>query len=147
MRLEGTTHIKAPRDKVWAFLVDPARVCECAPGLQSMDVIVPDHKFRAVASVGFGSVKATFDTDVEFVEMDPPNRAKLKAHGKAPGSAVDALTEMNLSDGDDGSTDMKWWADVTVVGTIASLASRLMGSVTQKLTAEFFNCMKKKIEG
>ena len=146
MRLEGTTHIEAPRDKVWAFLVDANKVGECAPGVQSMEVLEPDKKFRAVASVGFGSVKATFNTDVEFVELDKPNRAKLKAHGKAPGSAVDAVSEMNLSDGADGSTDMKWWADVTVVGTIASLASRLMGVVTQKLTAEFFNCMKKKIE-
>jgi carbon monoxide dehydrogenase subunit G len=146
MRLEGTTHIQAPRDKVWAFLIDPAQVCDCAPGLQSLDVIEPDKKFRAVASVGFGSVKATFNTDVEFVEMEAPNRAKLKAHGKAPGSAVDALAEMKLSDAADGTTDMKWTADVTVVGTIASLASRLMGSVTQKLTNEFFNCVKKRIE-
>ena len=147
MRLEGTTQINAPRDKVWAYLTDPVKVCECAPGLQSLDVVVPDKKFRAVASVGFGSVKATFNTDVEFVEMEPPNRAKIKAHGKAPGSAVDAVTEMTLSDGANGDTQMNWWADVTVVGTIASLASRLMGSVTQKLTAEFFNCVKKKIEG
>lgn len=146
MRLEGTTQINAPRAQVWAYLIDPMKVCECAPGVKTVDIIEPDKKFRAVASVGFGSVKATFDTNIEFMEKDPPNRAKLKAHGKAPGSAVDAVTEMSLSDGPDGSTQMKWWADVTVVGTIASLASRLMGSVTQKLTGEFFNCMKKKIE-
>jgi carbon monoxide dehydrogenase subunit G len=146
MRLEGTTHINAPRDKVWSFLTDPVKVCDCAPGLQSLDVIEPDKKFRAVASVGFGSVKATFNTDIEFVDMEPPNRAKIKAHGKAPGSAVDATAAMALSDAADGTTDMKWTADVAVVGTIASLASRLMGSVTQKLTAEFFNCVKKKIE-
>ena len=146
MRLEGTTHINAPRDKVWTFLMDPALIKDCAPGLQSLDVIEPNKKFRAVASVGFGSVKATFNTDIEFVEMVPPNRAKVKAHGRAPGSAVDALAEMNLSDAADGTTSMKWTADVTVVGTIASLASRLMGSVTQKLTNEFFTCVKKKVE-
>jgi uncharacterized protein len=146
MRLEGITNIKREREVVWEFLIDPDRVCECGPGVKSVEVIEPDKKFRAVAAVGFGSVKATFNTDVEFVEMDKPNRAKLKAHGKAPGSAVDAIAEMKLSDGADGTTDVAWTADVTVVGTIASLASRLMGSVTKKLTNEFFTCMKKNIE-
>jgi carbon monoxide dehydrogenase subunit G len=41
---------------------------------------------------------------------------------------------------------MKWTANVVVVGTIASLAARLMGSVSKKLTAEFFSCVKKRIE-
>ena len=146
MRLEGTTNIRAPRDQVWAFVTDANKVSECAPGVQSVEIVTPDQKFRVVASVGFGSVKATFVTDIEWLELDAPNRAKMKAHGKASGSAMDAISEMKLADGRDGSTDMKWTADVTVVGSIASLAARLMGSVTQKLTGEFFNCMKKNIE-
>ena len=53
---------------------------------------------------------------------------------------------MNLSEAADGGTQLDWMADVTVQGTIASLASRLMGSVTQRLTGEFFECVKGKIE-
>lgn len=147
MHLEGTTAIQAPRDKVWKFLTDANAVGKCAPGLETMEIITPDQKFRAVASIGFGTVKARFVTDVEWVELDAPNWAKMKAHGTAPGSAMDATAEMFLTNGPDGATDMKWMAEVVVVGTIASLASRMMGSVTQKLTAAFFDCVKKKIEG
>ena len=146
MKLEGSVNIEAPRQKVWDFLTDPEKVSQCAPGLQSMQVVEPDKKFQAVASVGFGSVKATFTTDVEWVELDEPNRAKMKAHGTAPGSGVDAVSEMLLSDGEDGGTDMKWTADVTVVGSIASLASRMMSGVTKRLTNAFFDCVKAKIE-
>ncbi len=146
MQLEGSVNIKAPRPKVWSFLTDPDFVSQCAPGLQSMEVIVPDQKFKAVAAIGFGTVKVTFKNDVEFVELDEPNRAKIKVHGTAPGSAVDVMSEMSFSDGDDESTDLKWTADIVIVGTIASLASRLMGGVTKKLTGEFFNCIRKKIE-
>jgi len=35
---------------------------------------------------------------------------------------------------------------VTVVGSIASLAARLMRPVTSKMTNDFFACVKKKIE-
>lgn len=146
MHLEGTVNIKASREKVWRFLTDPHAVSQCAPGLESLEIITPDQKFRAVVSAGFGTVKVRFVTDVEWVELDAPNKAKMKVHGTAPGSAMDATSEMALADGPDGSIEMKWTADVVVLGTIASLASRLMGSVTQKLTGAFFECVKKKIE-
>src|SRR5204863_7457199 len=48
MNFKGTVTINAPREKVWAFLTDPSRLTECAPGLESLDVIVPNEKFRAV---------------------------------------------------------------------------------------------------
>ena len=70
----------------------------------------------------------------------------MKAHGSASGSAVDVVSDMALSDGPDGSTDLKWKADIVVVGVIASLASRLMGGLTRKLTAAFFDCIKSQIE-
>lgn len=146
MHFEGTVNINAPREKVWEYLTDPNSVSQCAPGLKSVEVIEPDKKFKAVAGVGFGSVKVTFDSDVEWVELDPPKHAQMKAHGKAPGSGVDITSNMNLLEGSDGTTELQWTADVVVVGTIASLASRLMGSVTKKLSGEFFNCVKDQIE-
>jgi uncharacterized protein len=146
MHFDGTVTINAPRNKVWKFLTDPQALSACAPGLESIEVITPNQKFRAVASVGFGAVKATFVTDAEWLDLDPPNRARMKAHGKAPGSVVDTSSEMVLADGPNGSTELKWVADVTVIGTIASLAARLMGVVAQKLTDAFFDCVRKKIE-
>jgi len=147
MHFNGTVKINAPREKVWRFLTDPEKISDCAPGLESLEIITPNEKFRAVASIGFGAVKATFVTDVTWMDLQPPNRARMKIHGKAPGSVVDGTSEMVLSDGEKpGETVLDWSSDVTVVGTIASLAARLMGPVTQKLTGAFFECVRKKIE-
>lgn len=146
MHLEGTTTIKAPRQTVWEFLTDPNRVAQCAPGVETVEIIEPGKKFQATAAIGFGSVKARFKGDAEFVEMDPPNRATIKAHGNAPGSAADVLSAMQLVDAPDGATELKWTADVTVVGQIASLAARMMTPVSQKLTGLFFDEVRKRIE-
>lgn len=146
MHLSGTTTINAPRLTVWKFLTDVQAVAQCAPGVESVEVIEPNKKFRAIASVGFGSVKVKFSGDGEWVEMDEPNRAVVKGHGKAPGSAADVSAEMILSDTNDGGTEMKWSAEVNIMGSIASIASRMMGTVAQKLTGEFFNNVKQKIE-
>jgi len=146
MHLEGTTTINAPRTTVWKFLTDVQAVAQCAPGVESVEIVEPNKKFRATASVGFGSVKVKFSGDGEWVEMDEPNRAVVKGHGKAPGSAADVTAEMILSDTSNGGTEMKWTAEVNIMGSIASIASRMMGTVAQKLTGEFFNNVKQKIE-
>ena len=146
MHFDGTVSIRAPRQKVWEFLTDPQKVSECAPGLEKLEIVEPEKKFRATTSVGFGAVKVRFVNDVEWVEMDPPNLARMKAHGTAPGSGVDAETSMALTNGQDGSTNLAWTADIQVVGTVASLAARLMGGVTKKLTAAFFDSVRQEIE-
>jgi len=146
MHFEGNVSIRAPRKKVWDFLTDPAKVSGCAPGLESLEVVEPGKKFRATTAIGFGAVKVRFVNDVEWVELDPPNMARMKAHGTAPGSGVDAKTSMALTDGQDGATELAWTADVDVVGAVASLAARLMSGVTKKLTSAFFDAVRKEIE-
>ena len=146
MKFEGDVVINAPRGQVYTYLTNPDFVSQCAPGLKSMEVVVPDEKFKAVASIGFGTVKVTFKNDVEFVERIEPELARIKVHGTAPGSAVDLTSAMRLTDTTDGMTNLHWEADVQIVGKIASLAARLMGSVTKKLSSAFFECVKSQIE-
>ena len=146
MQLKGDVVIKAPRKKVWDFLTDPTQIGQCAPGVEKIETIEHMKKYRGIVSVGLGSVKARFSGDVEILELDEPNRAKLKAHGTATGSAADAVCEMSLSDGSEGATVVNWTADINVSGQLASLVSRLMVPVSQKLAGVFYDEVKKRIE-
>lgn len=146
MQVSGSTTINAPRQKVWEHLTNPDFVAQCAPGLENMEVVEKDKKFKATGSVGLGNLKVKFTGDIEFVTMEAPSRAVMKGRGSAPGSAVEGTAEMLLRDGENGGTIMDWTADVNVLGTIASLASRMMSSVAQKLSGQFFDCVKSKIE-
>src|SRR5262249_41543112 len=146
MRLEGKTTIAAPREKVWAFLTDPISVSRCTPGLESLEVVVPGRKFRALAAVGLGTVKARFATEVEWLDLVKPSHAFMKAHGTARIGAADVTTELTLAEGPDGSTELAWTAEVTVVGTIAAQAARLLTGISTKLTNAFFACVRRKME-
>jgi carbon monoxide dehydrogenase subunit G len=146
MKLTGSTEIKASRQKVWDYLTNPEFVAKCAPGLEKMEVVEENKKFKATGSVGLGNLKVNISGDIEFVTMEAPNRAVMKGRGSAPGSAVEGTAEMKLRDGENGTTIMDWSADVNVLGTIASLASRMMGSMAQKISGQFFDCVKAQIE-
>jgi len=146
MLIKGEVTIRAPRKKVWDFLTDPDQIGQCAPGVEKIEMIEPLKRYRGIVSVGLGSVKARFSGEVEIIELEEPNYAKLKAHGSASGSVADAVSEMRLSDGPEDSTMLNWTADVTVSGQLASLASRLMVPVSQKLAQVFYEQVRKKIE-
>ncbi|HET8786930.1 MAG TPA: carbon monoxide dehydrogenase subunit G [Candidatus Limnocylindrales bacterium] len=145
MHFEGTVQINAPRDRVWAFVIDPNEVGQCGPGVESIEVIDDTH-FKATAKVGVGFISARFVVNLEFVDLDAPNAATIKAHGQAPGSAVDADARMQLSDADGGGTTMDWSADVNIAGTLASVGARLIEGTANKMISQTFDCMRTKLE-
>jgi uncharacterized protein len=145
MNFAGTVDIAAPRDRVWAFVIDPNQVGQCGPGVESIDVIDATH-FKATAKVGIGFISARFVVNMEMAEQAPPDRAVIKAHGQAPGSAVDATASMQLSDLDGGGTRMDWTADVAIAGSLASLGGRLIEGTANKMIGQTFECMKAKLE-
>jgi len=144
MEFSGTQTIAAPIEKVWSFLMDVNNVAECAPGFQSLEVLGEEH-WKAQVGVGIGAVKAKFTLDVTRPELHEPERMVVKGRGKAPGSAVELSGDMQLTNLDDGQTRMDWKAVVVVSGTIASVGARLLSGTAERLTTQFFDCLKKKL--
>ena len=145
MHFEGAVQINAPRGRVWAFVIAPNQVGQCGPGVESIEVIDDTH-FKATAKVGVGFISARFVVNLEFVDLDAPDAATIKAHGQAPGSAVDADARMELSDADGGGTTMDWSAEVNIAGTIASVGARLIEGTANKMIGQTFDCMRTKLE-
>jgi uncharacterized protein len=145
MKFEGTLEIRAPRDRVWTFLMDPNQVGSCGPGVESIEVVDETH-FKAKAKVGIGFISARFSVDLEIAETQPPDRALIKAHGQAPGSAVDGTATMTLRDGAEGGTAMDWAADVMIGGSLASVGARMIEGTANKMITQTFDCIRTKLE-
>ena len=145
MEFSGTQTVAAPIEKVWAFLMDVNNVAACAPGFQSLEVLEDEH-WKAVIAVGVGAVKAKFTLDVTRPEMREPENMTMKGRGKAPGSAVDLSGVMHLSTVENGDTQMDWKASVIVSGTIASVGARLLQGTAERLTGQFFDCIKTTLQ-
>ena len=145
MQFSGTVQIAAPRDRVWTFLMDPNEVGSCGPGVETIEVIDADH-FKAKAKVGIGFISARFVVEMTVAERNEPELAVLKAHGQAPGSAVDATANMHLDGPAEGPTTMDWSADVTISGTLASVGARMIEGTANKMIGQTFDCIKAKLE-
>ena len=145
MQFSGSTEIDAPRERVWAFVIDPQQVGWCGPGVESIEAVDDTH-FRARAKVGIGVIAARFNVNLELTEQAAPHRAVIRASGQAPGSAVDATGEMRLLGSPEGPTTMDWTATVTISGTIASVGARLIEGTANKMIKQTFDCMRSRLE-
>lgn len=146
MEFSGAVTIRATRDQVWAFLTNPEAVGRCGPGVESIEVVDEMH-FNAKAKVGVGFISARFSINLTFEELAPPDRAIIRAHGIAPGSAVDGVGRMNLVDGDEpGTTTMLWAAEVQLAGMLASIGARLVEGTAEKMIGQTFDCIRSKLE-
>jgi len=145
MEFSGTQTIEAPIEKVWAYLLDVNKVAACAPGFQSLEELADEH-WKAVVNVGVGAIKAKFTMDVTRAELREPEHMVVKGRGKAPGTAVELSGDMHLTALDGNQTQMDWRATVNVSGTIASVGARLLQGTAEKLTGQFFDCLKTTLQ-
>ena len=145
MEFKGQEKIGAPQATVWAYVTDANKISECAPGLQSVEVI-DDERFKMVVRVGVGPVRSEFDLTCTWVERNEPSRARINASGQAPGSAVSMDATMDLAPDGDGATVMDWAAEARISGKLAGLGSRLINPVADRMTKQVFECIRAKLE-
>ncbi|MEZ4521782.1 MAG: carbon monoxide dehydrogenase subunit G [Thermomicrobiales bacterium] len=147
MQFSGEEHIKAPRDKVWAFVTDPEKIAQCAPGLEDdgLQIIDEDH-FKVKVQAGVGFIRSTFEFNCEWAERDEPNKAVIKANGDAPGSSVTMTATMDLHDDEEGGTIMNWATDAQISGRLAGVGGRLINPVADRMTSQVFDCVREKLE-
>jgi len=146
MKLEfsGSPAIAAPRARVWERLMDPHFVAQSAPGVESVEAVDPTH-FKVISGFGVGSIRVRFTMDIELFDIDAGKSAKMRVRGKAPGSAIDVVSKLQVDDAGSGGTQLNWSATSEVSGTVANVGARLMEGTARKLTEQFWTDFAQRV--
>ena len=144
MEIEGEHHFDAPRALVWEFLLAPAALQAALPGVERFEETAPDS-YDLTMRVGIASVRGTYDGRVEVTERVPLDsyRLQIDGSGKPGGAKADAVVELTEAD---GSTTVRYRANVQARGTIARLGGRLLGGVAQLLVGQFFKSIEQQVK-
>lgn len=137
--------IDASRDQVYAALNDPEVLRQCIPGCVELNKR-SETEFDAVMTLKFGPVKATFQSEVQLTNLNPPESYTLVGEGKggvagfANGSADVNLIELGEQ------TTLEYTVNANVGGKLAQVGSRLMESTTKRLAVRFFEKFSEIVE-
>ncbi len=145
MQLQGTVDIKADRETVFAFLTDPDRIGPCLPKVES-NPPAAQRSLRGHREGGKGFISASFVLDCAFTELVAPDRAAIRATGKAKGSAVDGTAQMILRDLPSGGTAVDWTADITISGLVAKLGEGRLRSGADRIITQTFKRVRKQLK-
>jgi carbon monoxide dehydrogenase subunit G len=121
------------------------KVASCAPGFESIEESAYE-RWKAVVGATVGPVKARFTMDVTRSDMIELEHMVMNGRGSAPGTTVEVSGEMRLSSLTADSTRMDWTAKLDVSGSLAKVGVYLIKTTVEKLTGQFFDCLKKEMQ-
>jgi len=147
MKMQDQREIKAPREVVFAAILDPEVLKDCIPGASSVEGNAMDG-FEAVVTQKVGPVKATFKGAVQMSEIVENEKITITGEGKggaagfAKGGAVVTLEELGPE-----LTQLSYDVEAKVGGKLAQLGSRIIDGFAKKMADQFFANLQEGIEG
>jgi uncharacterized protein len=140
LKIQGTHTIDAPRERIFAALIDPAILQKCIPGCEQMEKTA-ENQYKAKLTAGVGPVKGIFTATVSLQDIVAPEHYKIVVEGKGQPGFVKGSGEFNLKD-EGGATEIQYTGDVNVGGLIASVGQRMIQATANLLVGRFFKSLE-----
>ena len=140
MKIEGTHELRAPRERVWQALVDPAVLQRCIPGCERLEK-TGENTYAATLRTGVGAIKGVFQGNVRLEEMRAPAHYRIVVDGKGQPGFLKGAGDLDLEERD-GATLVRYAGDVQVGGTLASVCQRMIQGAAKMMAAQFFTALE-----
>ncbi len=145
MHVEGSFEVRRDRESVYAFFTDARLLVDCLEDPHTVQVI-DDWHFTGTLTTGVAFIRGTFRMNGEYTERHSPDRVAAKIHGGGLGSGVDGVITTNL-DESAGVTTVRWTADLSLSGPIATVGERIVRGTIDKKTQGLFEHARQTLEG
>jgi 2-furoyl-CoA dehydrogenase large subunit len=134
---EGSAHVAAAPEQVWAMLLDPATLAAVIPGCHSVKKI-SDTDFKAEVTIGVGPVKGHYRARVTLSDLDRPNAVTLTGTADGALGFGAGKGRITLAPGADGGTSVHYRYEAEIGGKVASIGGRLLDGAARVIIGQFF---------
>lgn len=147
-KIEEEFEVQAPVQRVWEYLINPARVVVCIPGaelLESQD----ERTFVGAVKVKVGPMTMSFKGLMKFTEVDEQgHQVRMVGEGREAGGAGSAKVTMlsKVAPLDSGGSMVVVSADVDLVGKVVQFGRGMIEEVSRQLFRQFSACVKQRLE-
>jgi 2-furoyl-CoA dehydrogenase large subunit len=142
----GTATVDAPREKLWAMLLDPQALLAVVPGAHGIEK-ASETRFRAEVTLGIGPVKGRYKAEIDLSDLDPPQAVTLTGTaqgGLGFGRGVGRLTLEELGP---SRTALHYSYEANIGGKVASIGGRLLDGAARVIIGQFFEALSRQAGG
>ena len=136
MKLSTICTIPAPREQVYASIIDPVVLQRCIDGCEKM-IQTAEGAYDAHLKIGVAGLKGNYVGKVQMRDQKPPESYTLIIEGKGGPGFVKGTARIQLAEKGE-ETELRCDADAQVGGLIAAIGSRLIEAAAKRMMDEFF---------
>ena len=144
MQLSGKHIINATPAKVWFMLMDTDTLAKIVPGITSLEKL-GENSFKSILAVKLGPVSGSFTGNLQMEDVQEEKGFILKVQQNSKIGNAGAAIKIDLTPVVENQTEVSFDGDVKLSGMLASMGQRLIGSVADTLSKQFFKNMEKEI--
>jgi carbon monoxide dehydrogenase subunit G len=146
MKFTHSATVAAPRDRVWARLMDIPAAARCVPGVASVRPNGKD-KYLGTLAVQIGPVRLVLDGDFAVTARDEAaGTASIRADAKDSrvGGAIRAAMDLALVE-KSGVTELRIVTDLAVMGRLGEFGQAVIKRKADQLMQDFAECLARQV--
>ena len=144
MIVQGEYTFAGPRQAVWDLLQDPDVLVKVMPGARHREQ-TGDGEYAGVIRIGVGPVTAAeWKLAVTLADRVPPESYVMHVDSKGPIGFTQGKANVELLD-ENGSTRMRYLADLHVGGKVAGIGQRLLEQVAKVMTKQGLESLNREL--
>jgi carbon monoxide dehydrogenase subunit G len=148
-KIEERFEVRAPVERVWKYLIDPARVVECLPGAELVEM-TDAQNFVGAIKVKVGPLAMSYKGKAKFTEVnEETHHVRMVGDGREVGGSGSTKVTMlstvaPLASG--GGSEVVVNAEVELVGKIVQFGRGMIEEVSRQMFRQFSTCVRAKLE-
>ena len=144
MQLTGKHTVNAAPSKVWDMLMDTDTLARIVPGISRLEK-TGENTYKSILDIKLGPVSGSFNGNLQMDEIAAPDGFTLKVQQNSKIGNANAAIKIGLMNVEEKKTEVSFDGDVKLSGLLASMGQRIIGSVANTLSKQFFSNLEKEV--
>ncbi len=145
MQLTGTHIVNAGSSRIWDMLMDTGTLAKLVPGISSLEK-TGDNAFKSILNIKIGPVSGSFTGSLSMNNITVQKGFTLKIQQNSKIGNANAVIKIDLLPVNEDQTEVSFNGDVKLSGLLATMGQRVIGSVADTVSKQFFTNLEKELE-
>ena len=147
-KMEERFEVQAPVERVWEYLIDPARVVQCLPGAELLET-QDERTFLGAIKVKVGPLSMSYKGQARFTDVDDQaHQVRMVGEAREVGGSGSTKVTMvsTVAPHSGGGSEVLVNAEIDLVGKIVQFGRGMIEEVSRQMFRQFSACVKSKLE-